>query len=121
MSAIREIRDRIASIQNTMKITNAMYMISSTKMNAAKSALNATEPYFFALESMFARVLRHLPPDFEHAFLDRRESIPEQEVRRAILCVTADKGLAGAYNHNVLKMTEEMLRPDGKDLLLIIL
>ncbi len=70
MSAIREIRDRIASIQNTMKITNAMYMISSTKMNAAKSALNATEPYFFALESMFARVLRHLPPDFEHAFRD---------------------------------------------------
>ena len=120
MSAVREIRDRIASIQNTMKITNAMYMISSTKMNAAKSALNATEPYFFALESMFARVLRHLPPDFEHAFLDRRESIPEQEVRRAILCVTADKGLAGAYNHNVLKMTEEMLRPDGKDLLFVI-
>ena len=120
MSAIREIRDRIASIQNTMKITNAMYMISSTKMNAAKSALNATEPYFFALESMFARVLRHLPPDFEHAFLDRRESIPEKDVRRAILCVTADKGLAGAYNHNVLKMTEEMLRPDGRDLLFVI-
>lgn len=120
MSAIREIRDRIASIQNTMKITNAMYMISSTKMNAAKSALNATEPYFFALEAMFARVMRHLPPDFEHAFLDRREKVPDADVKRAIVCVTADKGLAGAYNHNVLRMMEEMLRPDGKDLLFVI-
>ena len=120
MSSTREIKERIGSIQNTLKITNAMYLISSTKLNNAKASLAATEPYFLALESMFARVLRHLPSDFRHPFLDDREAVQTESARRAIICVTADKGLAGAYNHNVLKLTMDQFRPDSNDRLFVI-
>ncbi|MDD5849603.1 MAG: ATP synthase F1 subunit gamma [Firmicutes bacterium] len=120
MSSTREIKERIGSIQNTLKITNAMYLISSTKMNNAKASLAATEPYFLALESMFARVLRHLPPEFHHPFLDSRQEVNTTNARRAVICVTADKGLAGAYNHNVLKLTMDQFRPDTNDRLYVI-
>ncbi len=116
MGQIREIKDRISSIDNTMKITNAMYMISSTKMNNARRSLAATEPYFYALQDMFARVMRHLPEGFHHPYLDNREKRQQEGgLRRAIICVTADKGLAGSYNHNIIKLTEELLadHPNG--------
>ena len=51
MANAREIRDRMKSIQDTMKITNAMYMISSSKLRRAKKALENTEPYFYTLQS----------------------------------------------------------------------
>ena len=110
MPTTRELRDRIGSIDNTMKITNAMYLISSTKMRKAKAELAQTEPYFYTLQSMSARVMRHLPEDYTHPFLDSREGTAEGEGKVAIICVTADKGLAGAYNHNVIKETEELLK-----------
>ena len=72
MSATREIKERIASIQSTLKITNAMYMISSTKLNYAKNALAATEPFYFQLQSLMARILRHLPEDYHHRYPDHR-------------------------------------------------
>lgn len=110
MPTTRELRDRIGSIDNTMKITNAMYLISSTKMRKAKAELAQTEPYFYTLQSMIARVMRHLPEEYTHPFLDSREGTAEGEGKVAIICVTADKGLAGAYNHNVIKETEELLK-----------
>ena len=120
MSATREIKERIASIQSTLKITNAMYMISSTQLNYAKNALAAPEPSYFQLQSLMARILRHLPEDYHHRYLDHRTVENEGDLRRAIICVTADKGLAGAFNHNVLKMTEDRLRPDANDLLFVV-
>ena len=69
MANVKEIQDRIKSIQDTMKITNAMYMISSSKMKKAKKALSDTEPYFFEMQSAIRRILRHVP-DIEHAFFD---------------------------------------------------
>ncbi|SFG33674.1 ATP synthase F1 subunit gamma [Oribacterium sp. WCC10] len=120
MATTRELRDRISSIDNTLKITNAMYLISSTKLRKAKMELQQTEPYFYTLQTMIQRIIRHLPDDFTHPYLDLRESIREsktpKEYRTAIICVTADKGLAGAYNHNVIKRTEALLkeRPDHR-------
>ena len=108
MPTTRELRDRIHSIDNTMKITNAMYLISSTKMRKARAGLMQTEPYFYTLQSMMARVMRHLPEDYTHPYLDLREGVANGQGRVAIICVTADKGLAGAYNHNVIRKTEEL-------------
>ncbi len=120
MATIRELRDRISSIDNTLKITNAMYLISSTKLRKAKIELQQTEPYFYTLQTMIQRILRHLPEGFTHPYLDTRQHLRGQvdpkNYRTAIICVTADKGLAGAYNHNVIKRTEELLkeRPDHR-------
>ena len=63
MATTRELRDRISSIDNTLKITNAMYLISSTKLRKAKTDLAKTEPYFYTLQTMIQRILRHLPED----------------------------------------------------------
>ena len=58
MANAREIRDRMRSIQDTMKITNAMYMISSSKLRRAKKALANTEPYLYTIQSPMSRILR---------------------------------------------------------------
>lgn len=108
MANTKEIQNRIKSIKDTMKITNAMYMISSSKLKKAKMDLENTEPYFYTLQVALARVLRHLP-DIQHLYFDSRSEISENEKRRGYIVVTADKGMAGAYNHNVIKIAEEEL------------
>ena len=56
MANTKEIQKRMKSIQDTMKITNAMYMISSTKMRQAKKKLADTEPYFYGLQGEISRI-----------------------------------------------------------------
>ena len=119
MANIREIQSRINSVKDTMKITNAMYMISSSKMTQAKKKLMDTEPYFYALQGEISRILRHLP-ELEHNFFDTREKIPAEERKIGSIVVTADKGLAGAYNHNVVKLEEEILARPGVHKLFVV-
>ena len=113
MANAREIQERMKSIQDTMKITNAMYMISSTKLRKAKKELAETEPYFFTLQGMLARIIRHLPEVQQRFLSDEKEASGEK--KKAFLVVTADKGLAGAYNHNVLKIAEEELEAETEE------
>lgn len=119
MANAREIQSRMKSIQDTMKITNAMYMISSSKLKKAKQSLAATEPYFYALQMAIGRILRHMP-DIHNVYFDEREHIAEKDRKKGYIVVTADKGLAGAYNHNVIKMAEEHLG-EGEHPLLFVL
>ncbi|SDB17056.1 ATP synthase F1 subunit gamma [Butyrivibrio sp. INlla16] len=114
MANIKEIRDRIGSIRDTMKITNAMYMISSNKLRKAKKQLADTEPYFYALQAMIARVSRHIPDDVEDIFLKTTDDIPFEARAKGYLVLTSDKGLAGAFNHNVVKAAEEHIRNNNK-------
>ena len=58
MASAKEIQSRIKSIQDTMKITNAMYMISSSKLKRAKQVLSDTEPYFYALSGISSAATR---------------------------------------------------------------
>ena len=108
MANTKEIQDRIKSINDTLKITNAMYMISSSKLKKAKKMLADTEPYFFTLQSEMSRILRHLP-DMEDIYFKSNEEKPMEERKVGYIVITADKGLAGSYNHNVLKLAEEHL------------
>ena len=106
MASVKEIKSRINSIQDTMKITSAMYMISSSKLKRARKVLADTEPYFYALQSAIGRVLRHVP-DIEHKYFDERSHIAPEDRKIGYIVVSADKGLAGAYNHNVFKLAEK--------------
>lgn len=112
MATIKEIRDRINSVNDTRKITNAMYLISSTKLRRAKRMLTDTEPFFFATQAMISRLVRHLPEGVDNIFLETRLEIPEDERRRGYIIFTDDKGLAGSYNHNVIKLAEEKIAAD---------
>jgi len=113
LANIKEIRDRIESVGDTMKITNAMYLISSTKLRKARKMLTDTEPFFFSTKAMIERVVSHLPEGTKNIFLETRKDIPESERKRGYIIFTDDKGLAGAYNHNVLKLAEEHIHGDG--------
>lgn len=120
MSQIKEIKNRMNGIQSTMKITKAMYMISSTKMNTAKQSLANTEPYFYSLRKVILTILKSLPEDFHHPYLDERKSIDVENQKVAYICVTGDKGLAGSYNHNVLKITEQLIKHNKNSQLYMI-
>ncbi len=108
MASAKEIQSRMKSIQDTMKITSAMYMISSSKLKRARKTLADTEPYFYSLQSAIGRVLRHME-DTEHKYFDERAEIAPEARKIGYIVVSADKGLAGAYNHNVFKIAEDCM------------
>lgn len=114
MASLSEIQERINSIKDTMKITNAMYMISSNKMRKARENLANTEPYFKELEDIIASVLTHAPEVSHEVFGDRmvhgHEHMPMERRRKGFVVITADKGLAGSYNHNILKLAEKAIK-----------
>ena len=78
MANAREILDRMKSIQDTMKITNAMYMISSSKLKKAKASLDETEPYFYSMQMAIGRILRHVP-DMKSEFFNQRPEIKPED------------------------------------------
>lgn len=121
MGSMREIRTRISSVQSTMKITNAMYLMSSAKLKKARLRLDATVPYFTAIQDTMAEILVHLH-ETEHEYFTPcgQKSLPSEERKRAYVVITSDKGLAGAYNHNVIKRTEEYLKKGMDNTLLFI-
>ena len=108
MPNMREIRERIGSIQQILKITNAMYLMSSSKLKKARSSLERTEPYFYKLQSTIESVLEHTPHT-RQLYFDRREDIPEDKRKKGYIVITGDKGLCGSYNHNILKYTDQKL------------
>jgi len=121
LANIKEIRERISSVNDTRKITNAMYLISSTKLRKAKKILSETEPFFFSTKAMIERVVKNLPEGTEHIFLESKNDIPETKKKRGYIVLTDDKGLAGAYNHNAIKLAEEALaREKGQYKLFVV-
>lgn len=102
-----------------MKITNAMYMISSAKMKRARTALLNTEPYFYSMQDTLTKILDD-SPEVGHKYFDKREEIPEKDRKRGFIVVTADKGLAGAYNHNVIKIAEKESLSSENNMLFVV-
>ncbi len=119
MANVREIRNRMDSIRDIMKITNAMYLISSSKLKKARKSLEDTLPYFNRIQETILHILKHTA-DVEHAFFDVRPSISQENRQRGYIVITADKGLAGSYNHNVLKLAEESMTHGDKDHLYVV-
>ncbi|MBQ8514045.1 MAG: ATP synthase F1 subunit gamma [Ruminococcus sp.] len=111
MANMYEIRERIQSIRDIMKITNAMYLISSSKLKKARKDLAATEPYFNKLLYAMRSILSRAPAEAEEEllFFDERTHIPESKRKKAFLIITADKGMCGSYNHNVIQAAEQAM------------
>lgn len=107
MANTKELKNRIKSVRDTQKITNAMYLIASTKMRKAKTELDRTRPYFDALKSEIKRIFRTVK-DVKSQYFYPDEGEPVLNGTYACLVITADKGLAGMYNQNVLKEAERM-------------
>ena len=99
MGSTKEIQTRMKSIQDTMKITNAMYMISSSKMQKAKRILSDTEPYYYNMQAAISRILRHMP-EVSNQYFDSREEIPKEEMYKIlennISAIEVEKELEGS-------------------------
>ena len=118
MASITEIRNRMRSIQQTLKITNAMYLISSAKVKKARKQLSEVEPYFDRLARTILDIFRH-SPELQHRFIEGHHKSREDR-KTGFVVITGDKGLAGAYNHNVLKLAESYLERKKDSTLFLI-
>ena len=101
---LRVVRRRIRSVQSTMKITRAMELIASSRIVKAQARVEASRPYAVQLTSAMEDLARQ-SGGLSHPLLDERE----QPARVGLLVVTSDRGLAGSYNSNVLKIAEQTI------------
>jgi F-type H+-transporting ATPase subunit gamma len=108
MESMRDIRKRMTGVKKTMKITNAMYLMASSNMKKAKKRLAASEPYFLKLQTTISDILYHT--HIKSGYIANGKTIPSEKKKRGYIVITSDRGLAGAYNHNVIKLTESQLK-----------
>ena len=118
MASTKEIKDRIESVRDTQKITNAMYLIASTKLRKARAELDRTRPYFDALRSEIKRVFRTVE-GVESRYFYPGDDHPLRGTY-AYLVITADKGLAGMYNQNVLREAQRLLNEHADAKLFVV-
>lgn len=108
MATPREIRRRISSIRNTSQITRAMEMVAASKMRRAQQAVTASRPYSDRLRLMIGDLAAMAAgADEQNVFplLERREI-----KRSQVMLITADRGLAGAFNSNVIRRATQFMR-----------
>lgn len=104
MASTRALKSRIRSVKNTKQITKAMQMVAASKMRRAQDAERASDPYTEAANEL----LTHLAGQ---GVTKRHPLFQERDVKKRLLIViAADKGLAGAYNSNVMKLYIQTLR-----------
>jgi F-type H+-transporting ATPase subunit gamma len=105
MPGSKEIRTKIKSVQNTRKITKAMEMVAASKMRRAQERMRMARPYGEKIRNVAAHI-SHANPEYRHPFLVERDSVK----RVGIIVVTADKGLCGGLNTNVLRLALGKMR-----------
>lgn len=119
MAGTKEIKNHIESVRDTQKITNAMYLIASTKMQKAKAELDKTRPYFDAIQYEIKRIFRTVD-NVESRWFYPSTGLHNIPGNYGYIVITADKGLAGAYNQNVIKQTLEMMERHKENKLFVI-
>jgi len=109
MATLQDIRRRIRSVQSTQKITRAMKLVAAAKLRRAQERILEARPYAFRMAELVGALVRGLGED-KHPLLVRRDG-----PRKLYVVITADKGLCGAFNSNVVRRALESLRgsPEG--------
>jgi F-type H+-transporting ATPase subunit gamma len=116
--SLKAIRNRITSVKNTRKITKAMKLVAAAKLRRAQDAIIAARPYSAALSTVVSELSAVAGKDAHPLFAEREAQ------RAAIVVVTADRGLAGAFNSNVIKAVERHVAnelPNTKEVTLRII
>ena len=104
MPSLKAIRARIGSVKNTQKITRAMKMVSAAKLNRAQQAIIEARPYAQRLMQVLHDVALRAETQ-DHPLLARREPVQ----RTMLIVVTADRGLCGAFNANIIRRAERYI------------
>lgn len=115
MATTRELRTRIVSVKNTEKITRAVKMVSVAKMRRAQERILALRPYAQTMSRLLRNVVASAP-SFQHPLIEVRE-----RHNAAVVVVTSDRGLCGAFNTNIIRLAahhiaevQKSLPPGGK-------
>src|SRR5476651_525644 len=99
MPGTKEIRNKIASVKSTQKITKAMQMVATSKMRRAQDRMRLARPYAAKMRSLIGN-LHYANPDYRHPFLAEREA-----KSIGIIVISTDRGLCGGLNANIFKNT----------------
>lgn len=109
--SLKEVRERIKSVNNTEQITKAMKMVSAAKLRRAQTAITKMRPYADKLNDMLGNILSNMEGDVQTSFGK------ERNVKKACaVIITSSRGLCGAFNTNIIKQTEALLAGEFADL-----
>ena len=103
--ALKEVRNRIKSVQSTQQITKAMKMVSAAKLRRAQDAITQMRPYARKLQEMLSNIVSNSDGDVNMALAAQR---PVEKVM--IIVVTSDRGLCGGYNSNLIKLAKQVMK-----------
>ncbi|HMU72034.1 MAG TPA: ATP synthase F1 subunit gamma [Ferruginibacter sp.] len=103
--ALKEVRNRIKSVQSTQQITKAMKMVSAAKLRRAQDAITQMRPYAKKLQEMLSNIVSSSEGDVSMALAAQR---PVEKVM--IIVVTSDRGLCGGYNSNLIKLAKSIIQ-----------
>ncbi len=109
MANLKDIRDRIKSVKSIQKVTKAMKMVAAAKMRKAQERMEQARPYSNSLDE----IIHNLLPDVDRSMLPLLDIRTVK--RKAYVVVCADRGLAGAFNTNLLKIAQGEIDDFGKD------
>jgi F-type H+-transporting ATPase subunit gamma len=104
MASLLDMRRRIKSVKNTQQITKAMKMVAAAKLKRAQDRVTAARPYAKKMTDVLSALSSNVTDEFSHPLLDARG-----DEKYLVVLVTADKGLAGAFNANVIKATQAFI------------
>ncbi|HEU4597421.1 MAG TPA: ATP synthase F1 subunit gamma [Pyrinomonadaceae bacterium] len=105
MANLLDLRRRIKSVKNTQQITKAMKMVSAAKLKRAQERAVSARPFATKMSEVLTGLASHTDESFSHPLLDMRG-----DERYLLVLVTADKGLAGAFNANLIKAAQAFIR-----------
>ncbi|MBA3674001.1 MAG: ATP synthase F1 subunit gamma [Chitinophagaceae bacterium] len=103
--ALKEVRNRIKSVQSTQQITKAMKMVSAAKLRKAQDAITQMRPYTKKLQEMLSNIVSNADGDISMNLATVR---PIEKV--LVIVVTSDRGLCGGYNSNLIKLAKQTIR-----------
>ena len=108
MPNLLDIRRRIKSVKNTQQITKAMKMVSAAKLKRAQDRVVTARPFANKMTEVLSELAKRTDEDFHHPLLDLRE-----DQRYLLVLVTADKGLCGAFNTNLIKAAQAFIKENN--------
>jgi F-type H+-transporting ATPase subunit gamma len=103
--ALKEVRNRIKSVQSTQQITKAMKMVSAAKLRRAQDAITQMRPYAQKLQEMLSNIVSSSDGNVS---MDLATERPVEKVM--VIVVTSDRGLCGGYNSNLIKLAKQVIR-----------
>ena len=117
MSNLSDLKNRLKNINETKKITKAMYLISSVKLNKIKNDLNNSRVFFDKINSTLYDIITR-NSDIKRIYLESNEKSTDK-TKKAYLIFIADNGLVGGYNYNIIKSVEKNIEDKQNSLLML--